>query len=65
MNSNKVYSTISNRKAPRFRPGSGIGFRYTPDQAAAIERACDDAEKWMSESYGKGARPHRLGIGDR
>ena len=57
-------SRLSKRKKKLFRNGSAVGFHYRDEDEIAIELACRNSEKWMNEKYGKGAQPHRLGVGD-
>lgn len=47
-----------------YHKSTSLGFTYTKDDEFEIEKACREAEKWMVEKYGKGARPHRLGVGN-
>lgn len=64
----KLIKTISAKRVESFvfKPTiDSLGFRYTEADEIAIERACRISEKWMTESYGKGSKPHKFGIGDR
>ena len=38
--------------------------KFTPEEEMEIELYCRETERWMKEKYGKGAQPHRLGVGN-
>lgn len=63
---NQTNKSIRPKRMKRLFPrgSTPLGFSYSMDDEMAIEFACRKSEKWMNEQYGKGARPHRLGVGD-